>query len=523
LLVASVVLTVVILRPFQNHPLMDDWVYAWSVENLLATGQFEVLDYSANLVHVQALWGALFCLPFGFSFTALRVSTCVLAIATLLGLYRLLVEAGANRRNAAIGTTVLGVYPPFVLLSFSFMTEVPFLAGEVWTLVFFARALRERSIRALWLGSICAALTLGVRLAGLVPPIAMLLVMLNQPWGRARGRFWVAAMPIAWAAMLALYSQSQVRHVADLLGIPNSPPFRLIGLRDWGVWLLPRMLAFTAEFVIVVLGIVLLPLAVAWSRPRLSRRHLLLAVSCALIVFITTQLSHETHYKALTAEGSWAFDQLGAVLTVMPGWTRSPLSPAVTFLLTAVAWLTTGFLYSSSQAVPSSDAAAPLFWMTLAGFSLMAALLWLTSDRYILPFVPAAMAILLGRQISLSWGRAAVAFACYAAVAIGALADRGATERAVWMAVDRLRGREIPAADIDAGYTVNGWLQYAHPEQAHRDQKGQVAVPWMNADAELPWIVGRPPLKDAVVVEEIPYPRVLRAPAAISILKRVSR
>lgn len=32
----------------------------------------------------QVIWGALACLPFGFSFTALRVSTWLLALAALL-------------------------------------------------------------------------------------------------------------------------------------------------------------------------------------------------------------------------------------------------------------------------------------------------------------------------------------------------------------------------------------------------------------------------------------------------------
>ena len=64
-----------IIRPFQNAPFVDDWVYAWSVENLLAHGRVEVLNYSDNVNVAQVLWGALACLPFGFSFTALRIST----------------------------------------------------------------------------------------------------------------------------------------------------------------------------------------------------------------------------------------------------------------------------------------------------------------------------------------------------------------------------------------------------------------------------------------------------------------
>ena len=68
----------VVLRPFQDTPFIDDWVYSWPVQHLLDTGAFLFPELVANPILTQVLWGALFCLPFGFSLTALRVSTWVL-------------------------------------------------------------------------------------------------------------------------------------------------------------------------------------------------------------------------------------------------------------------------------------------------------------------------------------------------------------------------------------------------------------------------------------------------------------
>src|SRR5437016_4135088 len=70
---------ILLLRPFQNTPFVDDWVYGWAVENLLRTGQLRILDNSTSVNPVQIPWGAIFCLPAGFSFTALRLSTWVLS------------------------------------------------------------------------------------------------------------------------------------------------------------------------------------------------------------------------------------------------------------------------------------------------------------------------------------------------------------------------------------------------------------------------------------------------------------
>src|SRR5689334_10766744 len=94
LFLAAFTIPLLILRPLQNVPYVDDWTYAWSVENLLNTGTLKVLDWSSSMAVAQALWGALFCLPAGFSFSALRLSTWVLSVFGIIGFYQLLMELG---------------------------------------------------------------------------------------------------------------------------------------------------------------------------------------------------------------------------------------------------------------------------------------------------------------------------------------------------------------------------------------------------------------------------------------------
>ena len=120
-----------VVRPFRDTPFVDDWTYAWSVEHLLKTGDLRILDISASINVSQIVWGAIFCLPFGFSFTALRVSTWVLSTGCLVGLYLLLRELGVSRRDALIGTAALATYPVYFVLSFTFMTDVPALASAI--------------------------------------------------------------------------------------------------------------------------------------------------------------------------------------------------------------------------------------------------------------------------------------------------------------------------------------------------------------------------------------------------------
>jgi hypothetical protein len=67
-----------LVNPVGEFPLFDDWIHASAVKSILASGRFELPYVTAANVFVQAYWGALFCLPFGFSFTALRISTLTL-------------------------------------------------------------------------------------------------------------------------------------------------------------------------------------------------------------------------------------------------------------------------------------------------------------------------------------------------------------------------------------------------------------------------------------------------------------
>jgi hypothetical protein len=53
-------LAALILRPFQDTPFIDDFIYAWSVEVLLRDGILGHPDYAVNVLVTQALWGALF-------------------------------------------------------------------------------------------------------------------------------------------------------------------------------------------------------------------------------------------------------------------------------------------------------------------------------------------------------------------------------------------------------------------------------------------------------------------------------
>jgi hypothetical protein len=124
---------------------------------------------------------------------------------------------------------------------------------------------------------------------------------------------------------------------------------------------------------------------------------------------------------------------------------------------------------------------ALLFWMMLGQYGLIV-LLWLYYDRYALVLVPLAIAALLAARPKLCAGVAVVLLAGFGTISLVGMRDHLAYNAALWQAVADLRRQGVRDADINGGYMVNGWLQYAHPENAHLDQYGRKRIPWFNTD-----------------------------------------
>src|SRR5262245_49747022 len=92
LLILFWVCIVSLVNPIGNFPVIDDWAYGWTVKTLLETGRFQLSDWTASNLLSQAIFGTLFCLHFGFSFTCLRLSTLLLGLIGILVTYALLRE-----------------------------------------------------------------------------------------------------------------------------------------------------------------------------------------------------------------------------------------------------------------------------------------------------------------------------------------------------------------------------------------------------------------------------------------------
>ena len=141
------VLLALVIGPGGEFALNDDWAYNLPVKALVERGSIRFTDWNTPSLIGQVAWGTLFCLPGGYSFTAVRLSTLTLGLIGVLGLYALLRSHGAGRRVAALGALVLLANPIYLELSYTFMTDVPFVAVMIPAVLFLSRGIEQESNR----------------------------------------------------------------------------------------------------------------------------------------------------------------------------------------------------------------------------------------------------------------------------------------------------------------------------------------------------------------------------------------
>src|ERR1700722_12274872 len=172
-------LALAVLHPLADGPVVDSWIYGESVRWFRATGEMRFPGFTETMPVAQVLYGAAWGSIFGTSAASLDLASAFLGIVAALMLYALAIRCGARPWQALAATGLLICNPCFLFLSFSFMSEVAFLAALLGSQLAFARAEGEHETRWLWLSASLAVVAFAVRPFGgiaIVGPVAAILI-----------------------------------------------------------------------------------------------------------------------------------------------------------------------------------------------------------------------------------------------------------------------------------------------------------------------------------------------------------
>jgi hypothetical protein len=506
-----------LVDPRADVPLIDDWTYAMSVERLLAGKGFSVASWSSTFPPAQIAWGSLFAAGLGFSFTTLRISTLVLAALGTLALHALLRALGCARGPALVGALTFAVYPVAFVLSFTFMTDVAMLAAmitSVWGIIAGLHGARGR----LEGGLLLALVAFLVRPVAVAMPAALLVTAaLHRTLPRR-----IRALVLALATLAAMAAATLVARWYWLdAGVEGGLSYRLARLRY--VFLVsPAVYAEAFLSMLAHLGLALLPVVIATAPPlrRWPFKTMLVLLATSLAV---SAVAPQT-VAALRPWATWSTQELGAARPLLVGalpygGTRLVLGYVATLVGLMAAACLLARVARGLRAGGALRSPAGTYIGVFAALSVgLCFALWFFYDRYYLPLVPAAIAIVLivpaprapTSSTSAPARRRVLAGAFLVALFfldVSGTRDMLDYARAVDGALARLVAAGVPWRDIDAGYAENGWNLYAHPERLPSGADVDRDVPHVTATAELPYAIANAPLPGYVVRETVPVIR----------------
>jgi hypothetical protein len=512
LVVLAFVASWTIIPIFVKAPVGDDWVYSLSVEHLLEDGRLEILDLSVTTLVFQVLWGALFGLVFGDSFGAQRLSTVVIFLLSGIAFYSLLRTLGVTYGRSALGSAVYLFNPLSFVLAFSFMTDPHYLATMVISVAFYAAGLRSDHPNRkliLW-GAFFAGCAFLVRQQGALIPFGVVvwLALTRQIWFNRRGLIRVLEVAAIPAVMLIVY----YLWLVFVHGVPEQQDAftsQIFEAGLGGTWLLLRRMTY---FETVMAGFFVLPIALAsivgvvdivrrrvfLRGDRVSRRVAALRLAAIggwlLIVIFGAIVTVRDNYlmpyvsQFVGTSGLGPNDLFGGRPALLDDRSMADLRLWLTWLCVGSAILlgvaTIGRI--GSPATPQRGIAAMVL---IVGLGQVAGVMppsfhfrdWIISvDRYLLPLLPFAIALLLWslRDIRLALPIGWIALAAVAAFSVVGTRDFLVFQQATWD-YDRYVNYDlaVPLTRMNGGSSWDGYFLYEYGNANHIPQQ-TVGGPW---------------------------------------------
>lgn len=477
---------VLLAWPFADIAYGDDVAYSHVAYKLSQTGRLIFNGWEAAMMLQQAYWGALFIRLFGFSFVCMRMSTIPLALGAVALCYKLVRRAGLEPSKALFVTLLFGLCPLYLPVAVSFMTDVPGVFFMFASFYFLARAEEfageRRSYGWLALGVLAGFIGgTGRQTAWLVP----IIVLPYLAWVRREHRAFRISAEAAWVLVLA-----GVKLTTSWF---NLQPYTIFQPSVFSELILvikhPLAAVNITARLFMMLVLVTLPAATplihrssleTWRGPR-GRK---LVVAGLLVVVLAAIAIHPSlaSFPWVSSTLNWQGLNGDAPLPGRPIVLIRPIRAVVAITVYFAVCILAGELWRvrrmASNVLRSlsetSSRSFVLVSMSLVNVIYLVLVVVRASefnvfDRYLLPVVPWAAAVLLlwferdnpdGTRMMRRV--APVAWALLAILALYGIAntqDYWALAEARVIAAQRLEDAGIPRKAIDAGFEYNVWTE----------------------------------------------------------------
>jgi 4-amino-4-deoxy-L-arabinose transferase-like glycosyltransferase len=491
LLVSAAMLATLFLVPtLAPIAIWDDWVYALPAEKFAKGGELRVLDAGAAGAVFQIVWGSLFIRLMDDVFGPLRLSVVVLVLLSGWAFYGLLAELRVRRSTAAFGTAIYWFNPLAYVLTFTFMTDAPYMALSVIATYSFVRALGRDQIDDRWLlaGSVAAGVAYLIRQLGVVIPLGVLAyaILSRRVRFSRRGLTLLAEIVGPFVFIVCL-------HLAWLLaglGTPVGQRLFTDALADADVAQAGFLLWRVSFMTLIYLGLLLLPIAI-WGFVAVLRSRrmtwrgwiLVAATSSFLVIGQIVFLREEIPFPY--AQSWFSPTGLGPANLVVsrPEILKEPYLGLLAWVGVAGALIAVVLVARGRDLTERSSIRIVLMVGAIqaAGLFLPAFYFNWILDRYLLPLFPFAIAVALWALTDVRPLQVAgwCAAALFAIVAVAGTRDFLVFESEIWAMARQAVKDGVPLTKLDAGAAWDGYHLWELSRNGEKWRPGKnPAHPW---------------------------------------------
>jgi 4-amino-4-deoxy-L-arabinose transferase-like glycosyltransferase len=161
-------------------PHNDDWSYVKTARILAETGNLDMQGWARMSLVGQIYLAYPVLRVFGSNVAVLNTAMALVSLIGLSAAYMVFRRFGTTRA-ALLGTLVTSLFPGYLLLSTSFMSDVPAFTAMTTCVAVGLRALERRSRVWLWTALTIGAVGVTIRYQAAAAPLAVLLVWALLP------------------------------------------------------------------------------------------------------------------------------------------------------------------------------------------------------------------------------------------------------------------------------------------------------------------------------------------------------
>lgn len=503
------VFALLILRPLTDAPVVDSWLYDSAVRRFLRTGEMRFAGFTQAMPIAQVFYGVGWAHAFGANSVSLEMSVVALAVLCGVMFHALAIRCGAPRWQALAATGLLICNPCFTFLSFSFMTEIPFLTAMVAAHLAFAKAEGRRELLWLWVSAAMAVIGFLVRpfaamaIAGCVGAVILYDAKLrgSNRWDRVGWIKMMAPFAVALAVCAGLWIWLTVLSPKpwDLQRDENH--FHYIFLVPLANYLRAGVLGPA-----LYLGTVLSPLAILQLATPRWRRVSIYGAGIFAVALILMSLDHQL---PVTPEYS-CFGGWHNVLILRGQDNRFSWDDywQYVFLMLASAG-TAGLIVAFAESYKALGRATAAIVIAAAVYWAATIPLWFYNDRYYLVLVPAAAIVLAIAPMPRRRLVMAAGFAMTLAMGLLSLGGTYAYQRGMGVILatrNQLEREGVPRSAIDAGYVLNGEDLYRYPKHGIETMKLEAGIPMITSPKMDEYTIASGPIEGTEVVRRLKWP-----------------